>query len=251
MPSRRSGGLPSLRCHAKAKSTGEQCKQFAIVGGVVCNRHGGSAGAAVRKADLRVSLSQLLGQDPRPPWQVLLDALKASDALMQDGLRVVSEAGESVTPDQLDRFVSALERAAKLSKMTLDANVGERRTRLLEAQSDLMADSIAAGIDAVFARLALQFQLSPDQEVELRQLALTTAAERAEVADDPRALRPSRDGPLARDVRSVNKLKRMPPWIPKKDQPEDQPEAQPGAQPEQQLEGDVVPLRPPRSPLEE
>lgn len=175
-------GIPPILCAAKSKSTDKPCQRYAVPGATVCPSHGGSTRAVRDKADLRMSLSQLLRDEPRPPWQVLLEALAASDALMRDGLQTVSDAGENVTPDQLDRFVSSLERAAKLSKITLDANVGERRTRLLESQTKIMAGAVSAGLDAIFTTLVDRYNLDSQAELELRQAALHAAAEHAEAA---------------------------------------------------------------------
>lgn len=194
-----------MRCAAIAKSTGEQCTQWVVVGSSVCRVHGASTTAARAKADLRMSLAQLLGQDPRPPWQVLLDALATTDAIMQDSIAVVRQQGASLTPDQLERLVDAVERAAKLSKITIDANVGERRTRLLESQTQLMTGAIQAGLDAVFAGLVDKLGLDPAAEVELRQVALEAVAQHAEqagsAAADPRGTQ--------RFVRNANAVRRI------------------------------------------
>src|SRR5689334_6152060 len=107
------GGLPSVLCAAKAKSTQEPCRKYAIPGSSVCAMHGGSTRAARQKADLRMSLAQILRDDPRPPWQVLLEALHTSDAIMQDLLQVARD--QDLTPEQMDRLVQAAERAAKMS----------------------------------------------------------------------------------------------------------------------------------------
>ena len=45
---------PRLRCTAKSKSTGEQCKLAPIPGGTVCGVHGGSAPAAKMAAQRRL-----------------------------------------------------------------------------------------------------------------------------------------------------------------------------------------------------
>jgi hypothetical protein len=46
-------GCWSVVCRAKAKSTGQRCRRFAIHGGFVCIKHGGSAPQVRRAADRR------------------------------------------------------------------------------------------------------------------------------------------------------------------------------------------------------
>jgi len=103
MARRHSHGIPPVKCHAKAKSTGEQCTQWAVVGGTVCYHHGGWAKRAVRNSEVRVTQAQLLEQDPRHPWQVVLDATHMMDAIVRD-FQTQLTAGEVITPEQFDRL---------------------------------------------------------------------------------------------------------------------------------------------------
>jgi hypothetical protein len=155
-----------------------------------------------------MSLAQLLGDDPRPPWQVLLDALQTADAL-QTEYRVRIRQGDTLTPELLDRLLEATDRAAKLSKMTLDANIGERKTRLLEMEGELVAEGVQAGLDALFTTLVEQYNLDPVQEHALRQVALQAAQAKL----DGTAAQPSSDRPdklsgskLSRTVHDVRRL---------------------------------------------
>lgn len=45
---------PAVRCHAHAKSTGERCRCYAIVGGKCCRVHGGASSRVRRAANLVV-----------------------------------------------------------------------------------------------------------------------------------------------------------------------------------------------------
>lgn len=47
-------GLPTRQCHAKAKSSGQQCTREAVPGATVCRHHGGAAPQVQRKAALRL-----------------------------------------------------------------------------------------------------------------------------------------------------------------------------------------------------
>lgn len=205
-------GFPSLRCIATSKSTGKPCKLWASPGTTVCPSHGGSTPATIAKAEARVSLAQLLGNDPRPPWQVLLDALQTADALLQDSRAKVRANPGELTPDLLDRLLDSTERAAKLSKMTLDANIGERQTRMLELEGQLLAEGVAAGLDALFARLVEEDGLAPAREIELRQVALEAAAAKLDSTTDRQPQdRPSnlRNSTLSRDMTSIRKLRKL------------------------------------------
>lgn len=127
------------QCSATAKSTGNRCRRLSIAGGVVCLVHGGAAPQVRRKAAERVALAEALRRaDHRPPWEVLSDALDAADSLMRQARMAAAEGGR-VTVEQLDRLVDAIERAARMAKVALDAGVDERRVRLAEAQGVLLA----------------------------------------------------------------------------------------------------------------
>lgn len=163
-----------------------------------------------------MSLAQLLAGDPRPPWQVLLEALHTSDAIMQDAIGVIMQQKDQLTPDQLDNLTQATERAAKLSKLTIDANVGERRTRLLESQTAIMAGAVQAGLDAIFTTLVERGVLDPQAEVELRQAALEAAAQHAEAAGSAPG---SSDRGTQRFTRNASAVRRLQAELPGSTQP--------------------------------
>jgi hypothetical protein len=99
----RTHGIPSMRCTAMSKHTGERCKKWAVVGTTVCEVHG-VTGATVRKAEQRVTLAQLFDRDPRHPWEVVLDMTHKLDVITQEYQADVL-AGENATVDQLDRLI--------------------------------------------------------------------------------------------------------------------------------------------------
>lgn len=141
-------GLPPIKCHATSHSTGVQCTAWAMKGSTVCVKHGGRAGQVMSKSDIRTTLGQLLMNDRRPPWVVLLDALHVADAILRDIVIKVQER-DDVSPDLLDRLVDASDRAAKIAKVTLDANVLERITRQYELEGEHVVSLLNAGLDAL------------------------------------------------------------------------------------------------------
>jgi len=48
-----------MKCTAKAKRSGFQCKKDAILGGTVCQKHGGGAPQVKRKANERLALAHI------------------------------------------------------------------------------------------------------------------------------------------------------------------------------------------------
>ncbi len=129
-----------MRCTATAKSTGERCKKWAVVGTTVCNMHG-VTGATSRKAEERVTLAQLLERDPRHPWQVVLDMTHTLDAITQD-YRVEVLAGETLTVDQLDRLIQLSRTTHHLATTAISTKAHEQVslafTRHLEIEGELV-----------------------------------------------------------------------------------------------------------------
>jgi len=154
--------LPPVKCSGTIWSTGLQCDQWAVVGATVCPTHGGRAPQVREAAERRVSIAEaLVRNDPRPPWEVLEDALRVADVVMQDALGEVKELG-SVTPQLLDKLIAAVERAHRLAKVNLDAGIDQRRMRLAEAQAEQM--------QRVFTRVLNGLGLTAEQQALVPQL---------------------------------------------------------------------------------
>lgn len=127
-------GIARTVCKARAKSTGQRCTKKAIEGATVCRVHGGAAPQVRAAAAKRIGLAQaFVSGDRRPAWEILADALHAADTLMLDARVKLTQDGEPVTVEALDKFLSALDRAQKFAKTVLDAGVEERRTQAAEA----------------------------------------------------------------------------------------------------------------------
>jgi len=108
----------------------------------------------VAKANERVTLAQLLASgERRHPGLVLLDATHFLDVLMRDARARLGEGGE-VTPDELDRFVQAVGRAAHLAKTTLDAGVAQQLADQLRRSNELEGAIVAAVLGRTLDSLA-------------------------------------------------------------------------------------------------
>jgi hypothetical protein len=116
---RRPAGLPPTKCSATAKSTGKPCEQWSVVGGVTCWHHGAN-GKVRANADMRITLAQLLDQDPRSPWQVVLDATHTLDCLARDAKINILE-GDTVSVDQLDRLINLSQTAHHLASVAINS----------------------------------------------------------------------------------------------------------------------------------
>lgn len=87
----------------------------------------------------RVALYEALDVGPhRPVWQVLLDTVHAADVVMRD-LRATLGQDGTVTLEQLDRFVVAVERASRLAKTAIDARVVEMQVRDVTTQAEMLS----------------------------------------------------------------------------------------------------------------
>jgi hypothetical protein len=104
-----------------------------------------------------MTLAQLIQNDPRPVGTVLLSALHAADALLRDAEVKVTDAGKEVPVETMTRFIEAIDRAAKLAKVTIDAGVAvkmvEARTRDLEAEGQIVVDAMVSVLDPLIDRL--------------------------------------------------------------------------------------------------
>ena len=149
--------LPPIRCAGHCRD-GSQCKRYAVIGATVCWRHGAGAPQVRAKAEERITLAEALArEDPRHPWDVMEDTLHIADVLMRQVLQEVKAKG-AVSPQLLDKLISAIERANRLSKTVLDAGVAERRTRLAEGQAQQIhafVSRVLSGLDLTPAQQAL------------------------------------------------------------------------------------------------
>jgi hypothetical protein len=162
------------RCQAR-RSDGEPCQRWAIKGATVCPSHGGSikrvrAAAARRlqreqlEGDLGVLLAELeIQAADRHPVDVLLAAVARCSAMAQvlgalvGGLTTTTggpgalwgpnHLGDGAPHVLTTMYGQWLDRAARASKLAIEAGVEERRVRLAEQLSALVVDVLRGVLD--------------------------------------------------------------------------------------------------------
>ena len=196
------------RCTAKARTTGDQCRQTAIDGGTVCHYHGGAAprvkaSAAKRAQQAKAAEAARLFAIPKDidPSDALVDLVKWTAGEVDYWRREVERIA-TVTPEKLTAGVTKIERGtrdradvdmrtietvphiayrmltdaqdrlAKYASAALRAGVEERRVKLAEDQGALVAQAIRG--------MLADLNLTPEQtsrsgEVVARHLRLLTA----------------------------------------------------------------------------
>jgi hypothetical protein len=138
-----------MRCVATSKTTGEQCKLYVSPGAKTCMWHG-LTGNGARKAEERITLAQLLEQDPRHPWQVVLDATHMMDAIVRD-FQTQLVAGEVITPEQLDRLISVNQVRHHLASIAISTkaadNVALAFDRHINQEIEVVTQAIKTTVD--------------------------------------------------------------------------------------------------------
>lgn len=173
------------RAPERAERRGQPCSNRPVTGSDVCGVHGGRApqtkgAAAVRVADGKARAAVAAFGLPRDvsPTEALLEEVQWAAghvawfrdviAAAEGGLRLDTTAeGRAL----VDLYGQERDRLVRISKVTLDAGVEERRVQLAESQGALVA--------GVIRRILVRLNLSPEQEVlvgtvvpsELRALA--------------------------------------------------------------------------------
>jgi hypothetical protein len=117
----------AVRCKAKSKQTGEQCKQFAIAGGTVCVYHGGNA------PNTRKAARERLAMMVDPALETLGYAMRKKDTKLREALTAAKEV--------LDRnpevaAVHKYEDITPAAAMTSE----ERKKKIAELQRELYGD---------------------------------------------------------------------------------------------------------------
>lgn len=153
--------IPPTQCTGTSRRSGQQCKRYAVVGARVCPMHGGKAPQVRAKAEERITLADRLKSAPmRQPWEVLADTAHIADVLMQDA-RLEVEQG-TFTVASLDKLVTALDRAHRLSTSNVHAGLAERKVRFAENQAEQMHQ--------VFTRVLTGLNLTAEQKALVPQL---------------------------------------------------------------------------------
>lgn len=172
-----------LRCTAHARTTGQRCGNAPIKGLTVCRMHGGSTAAAKAKSE-RIVAQRGAARSARrlgvpvevDPAQALLEALysamgdlrfweEVSSALefrhgSAEGIVGVNHLGDQAVHVAARELADAQRRVAQISKWCIEANIGERRLQLIEAEAAATFDLIVValqklGLDSPEVRVGL------------------------------------------------------------------------------------------------
>jgi hypothetical protein len=178
------------QCTARAKSTGERCKHR-VRGSGVCRVHGASkkvkaaqeARAAVMEAELEAA-KQNTPFERRHPGEVLLDAVMASDVLLQHLLR--KRAAGELSADESMALGFAIDRASRTSKTALDAGIEERMQQVRERPTRELVDQLIMVLRSVLADPRVSVEQGQGSLVILD--ALSRLDDAGEDADKPLAL---------------------------------------------------------------
>lgn len=143
--------IPSVRCSARANSTGQRCARWAIPGTTVCHFHGGKASQVKAAAAANETLATLAARDPRPPHVVMLDAVHLADSLMQES-KAPLLGGEPIGAEQVTRLVEAMSLAHHLARTAIStgayAALAREQVRRAEVDGRQIARVLAAVLDA-------------------------------------------------------------------------------------------------------
>ena len=147
-------GVPSMRCTARAKSTGRRCGRWALVGLTVCDLHTGEDPRKQAAADRRDAFAQVMQWEdpdaPRPLGEVMLEAVHNADVLQRSlrDVRLRVARGEAVAGEELDRLVRMSQVAHALAETTVRAGVQVELVR----QSRLSRELYDAAVTRVLGR---------------------------------------------------------------------------------------------------
>lgn len=156
MSGRAHPSVPSEQCTATSRRSGERCKRM-VVGGGVCPMHGGSAPQVKAAKEARILAAEASAAAPMTradAADVLTSAMNDSHALLQRLKENI--ASGRVTSADLKALGDWVDRAARVSKMVVDAGIEERRTQIAEHEGQLIA--------AVIQRILARLQLTPEQQ---------------------------------------------------------------------------------------
>lgn len=173
--------MPNPVCTATCKATGERCRQRAMTGGTVCNKHGGMAPQVKRKAAARVAEAELLAQAKADPALADMSPPEMLLAAAQDTARVVTMlratgAGSTPEPAALDLFGQWLDRLTKAASVVVSSKADElaiaREQRVASGQARQLAEVMNLTLNALSLTPAQQARVPAALESALASLGL-------------------------------------------------------------------------------
>ncbi len=186
--------VPSRRCTATAKRTGERCRSYAYAGAKTCLRHGVNP-TVRKKADRKIQEAHLMKAVATYGLPIDIDP---AEALLQEVRRTaghvawLAEKVQTLDPDALvwattrtvdkqapqypgsdkteaatinawaDLYTRERRHLAEVCTAALRAGVDERRVRLAEQQAALIAD--------VIKRILGDLDLTPEQAAKVKDV---------------------------------------------------------------------------------
>lgn len=153
------------RCQAH-RTDGEPCQAYAIRGGTVCTKHGGSSPQVKQAANYRNVLREVRGADlgETNPLESLVKLVAEVDQVRN---RLFELAGDDpadwVDNEQYAKlYLHMLERSETVIKAAGSANIDERLTRLSERQGETVGKIL----------LETLFELELDAETQSKARAI-------------------------------------------------------------------------------
>ena len=140
------------QCQANTRA-GRPCRANAILGGTVCNKHGGNLPQVKRAAQRRLALQEGLAEaarkgppppeeDPRHPVEHLLASLRWSAVLVEALAHAVAETDANPRTALYKEWASERDRHVRIAKACADAGIEERRVQIEEHQAELFSRAL-------------------------------------------------------------------------------------------------------------
>jgi hypothetical protein len=183
------------RCTARSSQTGERCKKAAVLGGTVCENHGGAApqvrAAAERRLAERAALRRLdqVGvrpiQNPLTALAELAEEAVALKSVLAQRVAALSEfryEGRSGTEQlraEVALYERAMDRAARLLRDWVQLGFDERLVRLSEEQGRQLAGVIDQVVSALLDLLVTDAGVSIDVVNRIRRERVPGVVRRA------------------------------------------------------------------------
>jgi len=141
------------QCTATSKATGQRCR-IRVVGGGPCRLHGGAAPQVRAAREVRILTAEAAREAPKSSADsvdVLTSAMNDAHSLLQR--LKVNIAGGQLTAADLTALGDWVDRAARISKLVVDAGIEERRVQIAAADGRILAGVIQRSFAGVLARV--------------------------------------------------------------------------------------------------
>lgn len=184
-----------VKCSAKAKQTGEPCRNWAIIGGTVCRNHGGNAprvkeaaarrvATAIAEAEAEAAIAHVGLESISDPLQALGKLTQSVEVMVQslgrrvnalDKIHTYDDKGAQRVAATIELYERAQDRLGKFLDMMIRHGYAERQVTLQEQE--------ALVVSGIIRRVIAGLGLTPEQQQNAQKLlakefrALEKAAE--------------------------------------------------------------------------